>query len=157
MAEQFDSPTHWHLKHKSKPIGIRSIERVITHRWVNIALRTAHVAAMGVLLGGHVYGIERERLLAALWWSVGTGVGLSAAEAGFRLLWFHQIRGLMTLGKVALLFAVPWYWDQRVAIIMAVVAIGSIGSHMPARFRYFSVIERQPIRYGTGPGVDRKL
>ncbi len=137
-------------------IDIAGIANVVTHRWVNIALRTAHLAAMGVLLGGHVYGVERERLLAALWWTIGTGVGLSAAEAGPHLLWFHQVRGLMTLGKVALLCAVPFYWEYRVAILMVVVAIAGVGSHMPARFRYYSFVERQPIRYGTGPGAGRE-
>lgn len=115
---------------------------------------------MGVLLAGHIYGIERERLLVALWWTIGTGVGLSLAEAGPHLLWFHPWRGLLTIGKVALLCAAPFYWHHlywhhRAAILIAVVAIGSVGSHMPARFRYYSVIERQPIRYGSGPGVTR--
>ncbi len=111
---------------------------------------------MGVLLGGHAYGVQREHLLTALWWTIGTGVGLSAAEAGPHLLWFHQWRGLLTIGKVALLCAVPFFWDYRLAILLAVVAIGSVGSHMPARFRYYSVIEREPIRYGSGPGVSRE-
>ncbi len=133
------------------------LERIVTHRWVNIGWRTAHLAAMGVLVGGHVYGIERERLLVALWWTIGTGVALSLAESGPHLLWFHQWRGLFTMGKVVLLCAVPFYWDHRIAILIAVVIIGSVGSHMPARFRYYSVLERRPIRYGTGPGVNREL
>jgi hypothetical protein len=137
-------------------MGIPRIESIVTHRWTNIGWRTAHLAAMGILMGGHVYGIERERLLVALGWTIGTGAGLSVAEAGPHLLWFHQWRGLFTLGKVALLCAVPFCWDYRVAILAVVVALGSVGSHMPARFRYYSVIERQPIRYGSGPGVNRE-
>jgi hypothetical protein len=123
-----------------------------TRLW-NIALRTAHIAAMGVLLGGHAFDVARERLLPSLWLTIGTGVALAAVEAGPRLLWFHQGRGLMTLAKLLLMAAVPLLWDQRLAILLGVVVLASVGSHMPARFRYYSVIYRQVLRCGSGPGA----
>jgi len=121
-------------------------------RALNIALRTAHIAAMGVLLGGHVFDVAPERLRTSLSLTVGTGLLLAAVEAGPRLLWLHQGRGLVTMAKVALLCAVPLAWDLRVPILMAVVVLASVGSHMPARFRYFSVRYRQVIHDGSGPG-----
>ena len=121
-------------------------------RTANIALRTAHIAAMGVLLGGHAFDVPPERVQVSLWLTVGTGVGLAAIEAGPRLLWFHQGRGLVTLAKVALLCAVPLAWDFRVPILLAVVVLASVGSHMPARFRYYSVLYRDVIHDGSGPG-----
>jgi len=121
-------------------------------RALNIALRTAHIAAMGVLLGGHAFDVAPERLVPSLWLTIGTGAAMIAVEAGPRLLWFHQGRGLMTLTKLALLCIVPLAWGQRLPILLAVVAIASVGAHMPARFRYYSVIRRRVIPNRSGPG-----
>ncbi len=113
-----------------------------TRAW-NIALRTAHLAASGVLLGGHAFDVPAERLLAALYLSVGTGVALAIVESGARLAWLHQGRGLLVLVKLALLLAVPWCWSWRLGLLLAVVVLASVGSHMPARFRYYSVLYRR--------------
>jgi hypothetical protein len=123
-------------------------------RWLNIALRTAHIAAMGVLLGGHAFDVAPERLKPSLWLTIVTGLALVAVEAGPRLLWFHQGRGLMTLTKLALVCIVPLAWDYRLPIMLVVVAIASVGSHMPARFRYYSVVQRRVIPNRSGPGAD---
>ena len=125
-----------------------------TRGW-NIALRTAHLAAMGILLGGHAFNVPREELLPCLWMTIGTGVALGALETGGSLVWFHQGRGLMTLAKLGLLCAVPFLWEQwaaRLAVLLAVVVIASVGSHMTARFRYYSVIYGRVIRCYGGPG-----
>ena len=130
--------------------------RMLNARAWNIALRTAHIAAMGVLLGGHAFNRPREDLLLSLWLTIGTGVGLGCSETGGSLVWFHQGRGLMTLAKLALLCAVPFLWDHwaaRLMILLVVVAIASVGSHMPARLRYYSVIYRQVLRCHGGPGT----
>ena len=126
-----------------------------TRLW-NIALRTAHIAAMGILLGGHAFDVPRLRLLPVLWLTIGTGLALGAVEAGPHLLWFHQGRGLATMSKVALIGAVPSLWDYRLAILLVVLTIASVGSHMPARFRYYSVIYREVIPAGCGPGASRR-
>jgi hypothetical protein len=68
-------------------------------RVLNIGLRTAHLAAMGVLLGGHAFAIAPERLTVSLGLTLGTGAALAAVETGGRVLWLHQGRGLMTPGK----------------------------------------------------------
>ena len=124
----------------------------------NITLRTAHIAAAGILLGGHAFDVPAPRLLLSLWCCIGTGVVLGALEAGPRLVWFHQGRGLLTLAKLGLLCAVPFLWDHwhlRLTVMLVVVAIASVGSHMPARFRYYSVIYREVIPCGSGPGIGR--
>jgi hypothetical protein len=124
-------------------------------RALNIALRTAHIGAMGTLLGGHAFDVAPERLMLSLWLTIGTGLALAAVEAGPRLLWFHQGRGFMTFVKLALLCVVPFAWDHRLPILLAVVVIASVGSHMPARFRYYSVLHRRIIRDSCGPGGKR--
>ena len=88
----------------------------------------------------------------SLWLTIGSGVALAAIEAGVRLLWFHQVRGLMTMAKLALICSVPLAWDYRLPILLAVVVVGSIGSHMPGRFRHYSVVYRQVIHDVSGAG-----
>lgn len=124
-------------------------------RALNIALRTAHIGAMGILLGGHAFDVAPERLKMSLWLTIGSGVALAAIEAGARLLWFHQGRGLMTMAKLALICTVPLAWDYRLPILLAVVVVGSIGSHMPGRFRHYSVVYRQVIHDVSGLGGER--
>ena len=121
-------------------------------RALNILLRTAHIGAMGVLLGGHAFDISPQRLLVALWLTIGTGAALAAVESGARPLWLHQGRGLMTMLKLLLLCAVPAFWEQRLVILLAVIVIASVGSHMPARFRYYSIVYREVIPNASGPG-----
>ena len=131
------------------------LEWLCNARLWNIAARTTHLAAMGILLGGHAFDRSRENLLPYLVATVITGVALAALEAGPRLLWFHQLRGLMTLAKLVLLAGVPLFWPQRMVLLLVVVVLGSVGSHMPARYRYYSVVYREVIRCHSGPGVSR--
>ena len=121
-------------------------------RWLNIALRTAHIGAMGILLGGHAFNVDPERLMLALWLTIGTGVGLIALESGAKLLWLHQGRGIMVIVKLALICFVPLFWDYRLPILLTVVVVGSVGSHMSGRFRYYSVYYREVVQDANGPG-----
>ncbi len=118
----------------------------------NIGLRTAHIASMGMLLGGHAYDVDPQRLYPALWVCLATGLALIASECGLGMLWFHQLRGLVTMVKLLLVAVVPIFWDHRFGILMAVVVIASVGSHMSSRFRYYSWLERKVIKTGSGPG-----
>jgi len=125
-------------------------------RALNIALRTAHIGAMGILVGGHAFDVTPERLKVSLWLTIGTGVALAAMEAGPRLLWFHQGSGLMTMAKLALICAVPLASDYRLPILLAVIVIASVGSHMPGRYRHYSVVYRRVIHDVSGSGGKRE-
>jgi len=111
-------------------------------RMLNIALRTAHIGATSVLFGGHVFDVAKERLLLWLYLTIATGAILAAIEAYPRWRWFYQGRGAAVLGKMALLclILIPQLWAYRVPILVAVIVIASVGSHMPARFRYYSFV-----------------
>jgi len=124
-------------------------------RALNIALRTVHLAAMGVLIGGHAFDVEPDLALEETGMTVGTGVVLAAVESEGSLLWFHQGRGILTLLKLALLALVPALWTQRLFVLFAVLGLGAVGAHMPARYRYYSVLHRRIVPHGCGPGVDR--
>ena len=121
-------------------------------RWLNISFRTAHIGFMAVLFGGHAFDMETERLMLVLWMTIGTGAVLIALESGAKLLWFHQGRGLMTMGKLLLICSVPLFWDYRVSILAVVIVIASVGSHMTGKLRYYSVVYKEVIPDASGPG-----
>lgn len=118
-------------------------------RAVSIALRTLHLAAFGLLLGGHAFGIDASRLLPYLYATVLSGLGLIALEVyAAGLYWLFLGKGLTVLAKLALLLLIPAFWDARMAFLLLVVAIASVGSHMPARYRHYSLLHRRVIAAG---------
>ena len=108
-------------------------------RALNVACRTVHIAGFGLLLGGHAWAVEPGRLLGALWLTVASGLALVALECGASLRWLIEGRGVLVLVKLGLLLAVPFAWEQRLWLLLAVVVVASVGSHMPSRFRHVPV------------------
>lgn len=118
--------------------------RVLPHaRAWNIALRTAHIAVTGILLGGHVFDVPEEQLRRVLYLCIVTGLGLIGVEAYPSCTWFLEGRGLVVLGKLGLLCTIPFFWAYRVPILLAVVVIASVGAHMPSRFRHRRLLGRE--------------
>ena len=152
---QLPKPVRWFLpEHMRFVPGTRAI---------SIALRTLHLAAFGILLGGHAFGVEAEKLLPYLHLTILSGIGLIATEVyAVGLYWFFLGKGLMVLAKLGLLLAVPVFWEQRVALLLVVVVIASVGSHMPARYRHYSLLHRRvlgpeeslrPVPFSSGPAA----
>ena len=118
-------------------------------RGLSIALRTLHLASFGILLGGHAFAIEADRLLPALYLTIASGIGLMALEVYvIGLYWFFQGKGVMVLAKLAILLTVPFLWEYRVFLLLLVVVIASVGSHMPARYRHYSFLHRRVVQAG---------
>lgn len=107
---------------------------------LNILFRTAHIGVTSVLFGGHVFDVAKSELYTWLWLSILTGGILVAIEAYPRWRWFYQGRGAVVIAKMLLLCLIPWLWGYRVPILVVVIVIASVGSHMPARFRYYSFL-----------------
>jgi hypothetical protein len=121
--------------------------RRLSHgRALNIALRTAHIAVTGILLGGHAFGVTADALRPVLWLVIASGGGLTALDSFKTLDWIHQGWGVALLVKLALLCAVPTFWRVRVPILLAVVVVASVESHMPARLRHYSFLYRRVMK-----------
>jgi hypothetical protein len=112
----------------------------------NIAIRTGHIAATGILLGGHAFDIPPDRLRPVLWLVIATGSGLMALDSYKTLDWIHQAWGVLLLLKLVLLCSIPFAWGIRVPILLAVVVVASVESHMPARLRHYSFLHRRVMR-----------
>lgn len=120
--------------------------RVPHARAWNVTSRTIHLAAISVLVGGHVSGAPAERLEAWLWVAILTGATLIAIEVYPSADWLAQGSGLFVLAKLALLAVIPFAWPWRVPILFAVIALAGVGSHMPGRYRHYSLIYRRNMK-----------
>ena len=114
-------------------------------RGISILFRTAHIAAIGILFGGHVFDISHGRLLLWLYLSIVSGAGLIGIELYSSCKWVYQGKGVLVMVKLLLVAAVAVFWEQRVWLLLAALVIGSVGSHMPGRYRYYSLLHRRVI------------
>jgi hypothetical protein len=111
-----------------------------------IALRTAHLMAAGMLLGGHAFHAPDAALRPWLYLAIASGIGMIALETGPSLHFIFEGWGALMVTKLALLITVPFAGSFQVPILLAVVALAAVGSHMSARFRHYSLLYRKVIR-----------
>lgn len=114
--------------------------RIPGHRAISIALRTAHLATFGALLGGYVFDVDPSRLLPFLLAAIASGAALMGLELASTCAWLFMGKGLTVLVKLLILSLVPLFWEHRVAILLVVVVVGSVGSHMTSRLRHYCVL-----------------
>ncbi len=131
------------MKPKDDGALTQSRWRIPYSRAWNIGVRTAHIAVTSVLVGGHVFDVPKSQLVPWLQAAIATGAIMILLEAFPRWCWFYQGRGLMVLAKLLLLAAIPWVWDDRVSVLFMAIVLASVGSHMPGRFRYYSIVHRR--------------
>jgi hypothetical protein len=106
----------------------------------NIAFRTLHLVFISILVGGHAFGASADQLRPLLYGAIVTGVGMAFIDGYPTLEFLHMGWGVMLIVKLSLLCLVPFMWSHRLPILIAVVIIGSVGSHMPRKFRHYSII-----------------
>lgn len=110
--------------------------RIPRHRALGVALRTAHLMTFGALLGGHLFAVDATRLMPFLVATIASGLGLMALELASTCAWLFMGKGVAVLLKLLVLLMVPAFWEYRVPLLLLTVAIASVGSHMPSRFRH---------------------
>lgn len=123
--------------------------RIPGRRAIGIALRSGHLTALTGLLGGHLFAVDERRLAPWLAATVLTGAAMMALELSGTLAWLVTGQGVSVLVKLAVLATVPAFWEQRVPILLGTVALASVTSHMPARYRHRPLIRprrRPPAR-----------
>ena len=112
-------------------------------RWWNIGARTVHLAATGVLLGGHVFGADPGALMPLLWVAIVSGAAMIAIEVYPTAHWAHQVCALFVGAKLGVLCLVPFLWEQRVPLLLTVLVLASVGAHAPRRVRHYSLWYRR--------------
>ncbi len=114
-------------------------------RALRTALRTAHLLAFGALYGGYVYGVSAGALEPALGATLVSGALLMALDCLAEPVFLVQVRGLATLTKIGLLVAVQATPSVAVPLLTCAAIIGAVSSHMPGRFRYFSLVHGRAV------------
>jgi hypothetical protein len=117
-------------------------------RGLRTSLRTVHIIAFSALYGGHLYGVAAERLVPALIATIATGGAFVALELYSAPVWLVQIRGVATLVKLLLVAGVAAFWDWRIVLLTIVTVIGVVVSHMPGRYRYYSLLHWREVGDG---------
>ena len=113
-----------------------SPRRIPRHRALGLALRTAHLMTFGALLGGHLFNVDSARLMPFLLATIASGAALLALELASTCAWLFMGKGLVVLAKLLILAMIPFFWEYRVFLLLLTVAVASVGSHMPSRFRH---------------------
>jgi xanthine/uracil/vitamin C permease (AzgA family) len=106
------------------------------------------VLSFAALYGGHVHGLEGPQLLPSLLATLGSGAALMAFEVYRARRWLVQVRGVATFAKLALVAGVGLFWEWRVALLTCAVVLGVVTSHMPGRYRYYSLLHGRAIGHG---------
>jgi TctA family transporter len=117
--------------------------RPLWTRFVDIALRTAHILAVSILLGGEVFNIPASQLLPLQRLTVVTGVALIVSEIFHRPHWATQIRGVMVFVHAGLLGLAIFRPDLAVPCLITALVVGMAGSHMPKIIRHWSYTLRR--------------
>lgn len=119
--------------------------RIPLHRGLGVGLRTAHLVAVGTLLGGHVFAVDSARLVPYLAAAIVTGAGMMALELATTCAWLGMGKGVAAVAKLGLLGLVPVFWEHRVVLLVAVTVVAGVTSHMPSRFRHAPVFARRHV------------
>lgn len=127
---------------------------MVRKRGLSLLLRTMHLVSFGILLGGHAFAIDADRVLPALYLTIASGIGLMALEIStIGPHWLFMGKGAAVLVKLLILLAVPYAWNYRLPLLLLVVVIASVCSHMPGRYRHYSILQGRIVQIGEGLSV----
>jgi hypothetical protein len=116
-------------------------------RQVQLVLRSIHIAAMAMVVGGLPFGADVHALRGSILITVASGTLLFAIDLARDLAILTQGSGVAVLLKLGLLglgilqpaARLPWY--------LAATLVASVGSHMPGAWRHFSFLSWKVVRY----------
>jgi hypothetical protein len=110
-------------------------------RALQVLLRTAHIIAMAMVLGGLAQGAGFRPLRPWILATVLSGVLLLAVDLAKGSTRLTQGSGVAVLLKLALLGLGNLYPEARLPWYLAATAVASVGAHMAASWRHFSFLE----------------
>ena len=116
-------------------------------RPLQLILRSVHIAAMALVVGGLPFGAGYQQLRWPILATLLSGILLFAIDLARDLGMLLQGSGVAVLLKLGLLgmgilqpaARLPWY--------LAATLVASVGSHMPGAWRHFSFVTWKVLRY----------
>jgi len=110
-------------------------------RWLSIAARTSHLGVAAVLFGGLLLLVPFARLAPWHHLTIVTGAVLLTLEWQHDSRWPHRGKGLLALLHLGLCLLIHLAPALTVPLLWAILISGSVGSHMPRRFRHWSILQ----------------
>jgi hypothetical protein len=109
-------------------------------RWLDIAVRTGHIGVASVFFGGCIWLVPYVRL--SFWHHlvIATGCVLLLLEWLHDRHWLHRGKGLLGLLHTCLGLLIHLKPGLTVPLLWIILVTGCIGSHMPRRFRHWSIL-----------------
>lgn len=114
-------------------------------RTLRMTVRSAHVIAAAAYFGGHVYGVPPEQIVPAFVAVLGTGVAFVVLEVARAPVWMVQVRGVAALLKVGLMLWAQAWTPLAIPLLTVALVVGVVVSHMPGRYRYYSLAHRRVV------------
>ena len=115
-------------------------------RGLQVLLRSVHIAAMALVLGGLAMGGDFQRLRGAIAVTLLSGVAMLAMDLAKGPAILHQGSGVAVLLKLALLGLGNLFPAARFEYYLGATLVASIGSHMAASWRHFSFLHWRVLR-----------
>lgn len=122
--------------------------RIPGARALQVLLRSLHIVAMALVLGGIARGASFEALQAPILWTLISGVLLMVLDLARRCLSLRQGSGMALLLKLALLGLGNLFPTARLEWYLAATFLASIGSHMSGDWRHFDFLKWRVIKSG---------
>ena len=116
-------------------------------RWTDISLRTLHIAVASALFGGILFQQGYTQLKPWHHLVIASGLALLAAQWLHDKKWLHRGKGLMVFIHVLFALSIHFFPNSKIPILWAIVISGSVGSHMPRRYRHWSCTDGWEKRY----------
>jgi hypothetical protein len=105
-------------------------------RSVRITLRTIHILAASILLGGYVFDQPVAGLEPWLWGTVISGMLILVTDLHASFAVLFEVRGMAVLIKAFLLVLITVFWEERIMLLISALIIGVVSSHMPKQYRH---------------------
>jgi len=110
-------------------------------RWLGIGVRTSHIAVAAVLFGGSILLVPFAGLSPWHHLTIATGGLLLFLEWLHDGRWPHRGKGLLALLHLGLCLLIHVTPELTVPLLWLILITGCIGSHMPRRFRHWSILQ----------------
>lgn len=114
-------------------------------RWLNIALRTAHLVGISGVGGGFLFNLEFELWRYYLILTLVSGSLMMAIESWSNGVWLIQLRGFAIFLKLSLL-AILLIIGANSLMMISVIVISGVIAHAPAKVRYYYIFKWRPLR-----------
>ncbi len=105
-------------------------------RSLRALLRALHTLAAGIMVGAVLFGLSPEAYLPWVWATLGSGGLLLATDLHGSAAFLLEVRGVLIMMKLALTGLIGIFPSYALWILLFVFIIGSVGSHIPGRYRH---------------------